>query len=835
MTPEEWSAVEEILSQALERPAGERAAYLDEACGGDRDLRRRVESLIAADGRSWNLLDSPAASAPPSSPSGRLPASGERIGAYEVLSEIGHGGMGIVYLAKRADKQFEKTVAIKVSREGFSGDSLERRFKAERQIVAGLDHPNIARLLDGGATPEGRPYLVMEYVEGQPLGQWCDARRLTTRERLEVFLDVCTAVEYAHQHLIVHRDLKPANILVTDEGTVKLLDFGIAKLIDPDPSGDPAERTGTQFRLLTPDYASPEQVRGGPISTASDVYALGVVLFELLTGEKPYRVADASPAEMLSIVCEREPVRPSAVAKPPVSKALSGDLDTIVLTALRKEPSRRYGSVGALALDVRRHLAGQPIEARTDSLGYRAGKFVQRHRAAVAATVLVMAALAAGLVMTLREARRARAAEASAEKRFNDVRRLANTFLFEIHDEVRDLPGSMRTRQLLVKRALEYLDELARERTDDPSLVRELAAAYQKVGDVQGNPYQSNLGDVRGGLASYRKAIELLVGMTGKPGAVPEDRSALAGAYLTGCGMPLMLGEPSTAVDMSARGLALRQSLARDSPADPKRKRELSTALRIHAYNLTTADLHSRALDALRRQEGILRELLVERPDDPELRADLGQNRYVTGVALRKADDRAGSRTALLEAESLQRDLAASNPNNARLWRNLFWTLTDLGNLLTDSNELRSSGQKYQEALEMAQAVNRAEPGSSDGRILVAMAHINLGDLRGVLGDRAAALRHRLDAASLLEAVVQADPSNAWVTGMLADLYVVLADGEAKSASAREPSTSSCELYRKGLALYERLESSGRLPAGGQNGIQKARDGLRSCPPMPRR
>ena len=830
MKPTEWKAVEEILSGALECPAEERAAYLEKACSGDAELRGRVESLIEADGRTWSLLETPAAAPSTSAPSGRLPSSGDRIGAYEVLSEIGHGGMGIVYLASRADKEFERKVAIKLSRAGLSGDSLERRFRAERQIVAGLDHPNIARLLDGGATDDGRPYLVMEYVEGQPLGQWCDARRLTTCERLEVFLEVCAAVEYAHQHLVVHRDLKPANILVTEEGTVKLLDFGIAKLIEPDPSGDPAERTGTLFRLLTPDYASPEQVRGGPISTASDVYALGVVLFELLTGEKPYRVADASPAEMLWIVCEREPPKPSAVAKPPASKALAGDLDTIVLTALRKEPSRRYGSVGALAQDIRRHLSGQPVEARTDSLGYRAGKFVQRHRAAVAATALVVVALALGLVMTLREARRARAAEARAEKRFNDVRRLANTFLFEIHDEVRDLPGSMRTRQLLVKRALEYLDELAGERGDDSSLVRELAAAYQKVGDVQGNPYQPNLGDLRGGLASYRKAIDLLVPLTAGRGATPEDRSALAGTYLTGCGIPLGLGELSTAVDMSAKGLALRRSLAQDSAGDSKRKRELSTALRIHAYNLTAADLQAEALEALRQQAAILRELLVEKPEDAELRGDLGQNRYVTGVALRKTGARAGARAALVEAESFQRDLAASSPNNTQLHRNLFWTLTDLGNLLLDADELGASRQKYQEALEIAQSLNRAEPTSTNGRVLVAMANINLGELRWHLGDRGAALRHNLDARWLLEALVRAEPSNAWVAKILADVYVVLAEEKASDPPGGGALESSCELYRKGLAAFERLRSSGRLPPGAEPGIQKARDGLRSCP-----
>jgi eukaryotic-like serine/threonine-protein kinase len=830
MTPVEWSAVKEILNGALECSPADRPAYLEQACGDDGELRRRIESLIEADAQSWSLMEAPAAASSSLKAATRLPTSGERIGAYEILREIGHGGMGVVYLARRSDDQFEKNVAIKLALVGLAGDSLERRFRAERQIVASLDHPNIARLLDGGTTAEGRPFLVMEYVEGQPLGLWCDTRKLSTRERLEIFLEVCAAVQYAHQHLVVHRDLKPANILVTEQGNVKLLDFGIAKLIAPDLSGDATERTGTLFRLLTPDYASPEQVRGGPISTVSDVYALGVVLYELLTGEKPYRVTDSSPAEMLWIICEREPAKPSTVAKPPASKALAGDLDTIILTALRKEPARRYASVGAFARDIRRHLGGLPVEARTDSFGYRTGKFIQRHRAAVAATVLVVAALAGGLIMTLREARRARTAEASAERRFNDVRRLANSFLFEIHDQIKDLPGSTPARQLLVKRALEYLDSLAKERSDEPALARELAAAYQKVGDVQGNPYQPNLGDLSGGLTSYRKAIDLLVSLTDRSGAVAEDRSALAGTYLAGCGMPLVMGDTSAAVEMSRKGLALRQALVQESPKDAKRKRDLSTALRIHAYNLSIAGRHPEASDALRQQAAILRELLAEAPEDPELRGDLGQNRYVTGIALKEVGDRPAARGALLEAEDLQRSLMVANPNSGTMRRSLFWSLTDAANLFLESNELGLSRERYQEALEIAQSLSRADPTSRDGQVLVAVAHVNLGELHGRLGQAGAARRHRTDARAVLEALVKADPSNLWVAGILADLYIVLARDRARSVSGGHSLESSCDLYRQGLALFERLKAKGRLPPGREPAMQKARDGLKTCP-----
>ena len=495
---------------------------------------------------------------------------------------------------------------------------------------------------------------------------------------------------------------------------------------------------------------------------------------------------------------------------------------------MRKEPARRYASVGAFAQDIRRHLEGLPVEARTDTFGYRAGKFVRRHRAAVAAAAIVVAALAGGLAMTLREARHARAAESRAERRFDDVRRLANSFLFEIHDLIRDLPGSTPARQLLVKRALEYLDSLAKERGDDPSLVRELAAAYQKVGDVQGNPYQPNLGDLQGGWISYRKAIDLLVRLTDRPAAAAEDRSALASACLTGCGIPLVLGEISAAVAMSARGLSVRQALLIDSPRDPKRKRDLSTALRIHAYNLSVAGRHAEAADALKQQAAILGELLAERPEDAELRGDLGQNRYVTGIALKEAGDRAGARSALLEAEGLQRGLVAAHPNNGTMRRNLFWSLTDGGILFQESNDFGPSRQRYQEALEIAESLSRADPTSRDGPVLVAIAYINRAELLQHLGDPGAALRDRVYARSVLEPLVKADPSNAWVVGILADLYIVIAN-EKRNVPEVAGSESSCDLYRKGLALFDSMKTAGRLAANRESSLQRARDGSKTC------
>ena len=423
--PEKWDRVKELFALALERGTGERSNFLRQACAGDDRLRAEIESLLSSfDAAPTFLEDCPAADLL----SEQLRAiAGKKIGAYRILCEIGRGGMAVVYLGERNDQSYRKQVAIKMVKPGIDTEQILHRFRNERQTLAALDHSNIVKLLDGGSTEDGLPYLVMEYVEGLPIDQYCDLHRLSIDDRLRLFRQVCSAVQYAHENLVIHRDLKPGNILIAKGGVPRLLDFGIAKLLNPGLSQVPLA-TLTGWRPMTPEYASPEQIRGRAITTAADVYSLGVLLFELLTGHRPYRAASQSLLEMERLVCETEPEKPSAAVSRREEKTsadgdaptlitpesvstqrglqpaelrrwLRGDLDTIVMKAIRKEPERRYSSVEEFSRDIERHLTGMPVLARKSTIAYRGGRFLGRHKESLA-TALAALILVATIVET---------------------------------------------------------------------------------------------------------------------------------------------------------------------------------------------------------------------------------------------------------------------------------------------------------------------------------------------------------------------------------------------------------------------------------------------------
>ncbi len=476
MTPEFWQKLKEIFNKALELEDAERESYLDEACGDNRRLREEVESLLDAydspsvmDKSHEKLMNSVFSH----QTSGEK--KGEQVGSYKILETLGHGGMGSVYLAERADGQFEQQVGLKLLRTGFTSENQTRRFLAERQFLATLNHKNIAQLLDGGVTDDGQPWFAMEYVKGQPIDEYCDAHQLTVNQRLKLFLKVCEAVQSAHQKLIVHRDLKPSNILVTEDGTVKLLDFGIAKALKQDDISETESLTSTGLLPLTPAYASPEQVRGEPMTTASDIYQLGVVLYELVTGCRPYEVNSQTPSEVERIICEEQPTRPSTAitdvlpeqkdtekpirnisrdrqTKPKqLQKHLKGDLDTIILKMLRKEPERRYDSAEQLAADIQNFLEGRPVTAHPDSLTYRTQKFISRHTIGVAATAVIVLLLIGYAITITWHSQRTQAALEQAQQETAKAEQVT-TFLidmFEAGDPAEAMGDTVNTRALL--------------------------------------------------------------------------------------------------------------------------------------------------------------------------------------------------------------------------------------------------------------------------------------------------------------------------------------------------------------------------------------------------
>ncbi|HKW98816.1 MAG TPA: protein kinase [Bryobacteraceae bacterium] len=751
MTAERWHQVRDLLYAASQLDAGARLAYLNANCADDAALREEVERLLAALDRSGGFLE----------PDSRDPQNSRRIGHYLILDCAGRGGMGVVYHAVRED-DYRQEVAIKLVRAGAETDFLVARFRLERQALALLNHPNIARLLDGGTTPDGRPYLVMEWVEGRPITEHCRTHQLGLGERLQLFLDVGEAVEHAHRNLVVHRDLKPSNILITAEGRPKLLDFGIAKIFTPEVTNEPVTMTLAGARLLTPDYASPEQVRGHAVTTATDVYSLGAVLYELMTGARPLRFETRAPAEIERAVCTQEPLPPSAAtgASGIAARELRGDLDNIVLKALQKEPQRRYGSVHQLCEDIRRHLEGRPVVARKDTVAYRAGKFVRRHRAGAVAAVLVFTAVLAGAGTTLWEARVAVEQRRRAERRFNDVRRLANSFLFEFHDAIRDLPGSTPARSLVVKRALEYLDSLAAEGRGDPSLQAEIASAYQRVGELQGDPMFPNLGDSRGALASSNKALAIREALVRADPRNPQLRLALASVHQQLSGILHFTGDSAGAIEHSGKALQIYEDLARTLANDPKFATNLMTQNYRHADLLRTAGDLDRAAAEYARAAELSERFITAHPSDREGKIHLAASLDGLGGVLQETGDTAAALANRQKGLAIREQLAAADPDNAHFRRQLAFSHHNVGLSLVETGDLSSALSHFRRELSLFRSLSAADPKDAQARRNQSLAYKQIGDVLMRNGDPNGALveyRKSLDIDHNLSA---ADPGN---------------------------------------------------------------------------
>jgi eukaryotic-like serine/threonine-protein kinase len=828
VTSPDWQRPKEVFQAALTRAPERRGAFLDEACGGDGGLRGEVERLLAAYDAAGGFLSSPVGlDAHGAEEAGAPGAAPERIGPYRILDTIAQGGMGTVYRAVRDDDAFRKTVALKLVRGGRHSDYFERRFRQERQILARLQHPNIATVLDGGTAEDGQPYLVMEHVEGQPITDFCTARGMGTRERVAAFRTVCGAVQYAHQNLVVHRDIKPANVLVDGHGAPKLLDFGIAKLLASGVDPDQAP-TATVLPMMTPEYASPEQVRGGAVTTASDVYSLGVLLYELLAGRRPYEVQADSLEAIVQAVCQTEPRAPSVAVggrtgSLPTASELRGDLDTIVLKALRKEPERRYRTAHDLSEDLRRHLEGLPVTARADTLGYRAGKFVRRHRAAVAAAALVSASLVAGIVTTIRQARIAEANRSRAEQRFGEVRRLANFVMFDMHDSISQLPGSTPARKQLVEKSLEYLDGLAGETTRDPVLLAELAAGYHRLSELQGSAGLANLGDRAGAVASARKSVALRERVAASR---PDDPAALVS-------LALAHGLLANLVDNEDAGRAIeKMKVALDA---------VPAAAAGHGKTLQAWEVywHLRALlagqagdpaglrESRRRQVDVAEQRHAVEPGPPTQRSLALAYKYYAGALQRLGDRENGLRFAE-KALALDRQLVEKDPANPHRRLDLSFSHGQVASLLRDGGDWDGAIAAYGSALALRGAVHAEDPANQMAFRSLVQGHEALAIVWARKGDVERAALHAREILDLRGRWEAGHPSRHGPRVWQAGFHRLLGDLFSAAAAAAKPAPLQPDRWRRARAEYERAlalwnEIAGDKPLEGDDAQQPQR------------
>lgn len=713
MNPERWKQIKNIYQHAIESAPEKRTMLLDNLCGDDRELRDEVESMLGFENESRDFIEDNAFNV-----ISRIMAKdemlsvGERVDNYKIVREIGRGGMGAVYLAERVDGLFEHRVALKAIKRGMDTDAILKRFVMERQILAGLDHPNIARLLDGGTTDDGLPYFVMEYVEGLPVDKFCEEKNLNLTERLKLFRQICDAVSYAHQNLVVHRDLKPSNILVTKDCKPKLLDFGIAKLLHTESDGE-TKATETVARMLTPEYASPEQFAGDKITTQSDVYSLGVLLHKLVFGNAEKSVTGTK-------------------TKTSSGRTFDKDLRAILETSRHIEPARRYKSVEAFSEDIRRLLEGLPVLAQRDSFFYRTTKYVQRNAAAVSLSSLAILALIFAAGFSIRQARKANAAQSRAERRFNDVRKLANNVLFVYHDAIENLPNSTEVREKMLKDSLEYLDSLSSEAANDKELLRELGTAYEKIGTIQGNSYFANLNDTPAMLSSYKKCFEI------------------------------------------------REKLVALDPDNDELKRELAIAIEnLGDVYHQTGDLKA-ALSHYERARRIIGELAAK--DAKHLTYFARLHNQIAHVQGFPGESNLGETTNAIEnyrkaVEIMQRLYDSDNTSTKYIW-GLSVYRRNLGNMLLHTGDTKGALEQVTQSLKLTEAWLKIEPDNTNAQESLGLCFGKLADIYSEMNDVNKAIEFLQKEIALDEPAYLKDPKNRRAREVsisyykLADLYV---------------------------------------------------------------
>lgn len=763
MQEDQWTQVKDAIEQALSLSGDERLAFLGKLDPGVRD---EVESLLRFEDRSADLMQLSAVEfSKDFIADDDVSLDGTVIGPYRTVRELGMGGMGAVYLAERVDGKFQQRVALKLLKREMNTAALRRHFEQEREILASLEHPNIARLLSAGTSDDNIPFIAMEYVDGLPIDEYCNQNSLGLDERLELFRTVCSAVDFAHRNLVIHRDLKPSNILVTNDGVPKLLDFGISKIVSKEyENADSA--TITKMGVMTPSYASPEQLKGESVTTLSDVYSLGVVLFELLSGHRPFESKENDLREIYSAVIEREPSLPSsmldsvllfsrqigvrdsdgqtdqAIARRTQANQLSlssqsvrGDLDNIVLKALRKEPERRYRSAGELSDDIGRHIDGLPVTARPNTFAYRASKFVGRNRIGVAAAGFVLATVVAGVGATLWQAQVARTERAKAEKRFNDVRQLANSYIFDVYPEIENLEGSLKAREKILTNALQYLDSLSSETGDDLSLQSELATAYEKIGDVQGALTNSSLGNIQAGLDSYAKAAKLREAVYNADPGNLDSKEKLAANYYTTARTLWNNSQTKEAEEAFEKGLKLRRELVEAQPASVDYQNRLAVLLidygAIPVFNSQT----DKALILFGEAVSIVDRLTGLEPNNFDFKKTQTRLLRILNKTRGKIGDYEGALHGFDQAIEISNVLAKQFPNDFRVQRSVWLTHSMKCELYIDKEDGQNGVSACLPTIDFPRAALEKEPENGVVAYDLAISHFNTARVYRLAGD----------------------------------------------------------------------------------------------------
>lgn len=798
MTESDWQRIKDLFAEAIELPTAERETLLSERCGGDAELLREVGSLLAASTEPENLIESNAINLAARVGAKESDKSGQLFGNYRIIREIGSGGMGTVFLAERDDGEFTMRVALKIVRQSVVDRDVIARFRRERQILAGLNHPNIAVLHDGGLSEKGEPYLAMEYVDGDTLIDYANNVHLTIEQKLRLFQKVCSAVSYAHRNLVVHRDIKPSNILVTVGGEPKLLDFGLAKAFEADGS-----MTQTVLRAFTPAYASPEQIQGGSITTVSDIYSLGVVFYELLTGRKPLNVENRSYDEIVHTIKETVPLKPSSVepaaADHETGRRLRGDLDNIALMALRKRPERRYKTVEDLSEDIDRHLTGRPISARPNTSAYLIGKFIRRNTISVAAAVVVILALIAAVAVSLWQADKARQERDRAEKRFQDVRQLSNSLLFEISPKIEHLPGSVEAREMLVQRALEYLDSLAAESSADAGLRFELASAYEKVGELQGNIDKPNLSDYAGAVASLEKARAIRQTLPDSS----DNQFRLAQNLRVASQIRNRQNDVKGAIGDAERSKEIFAALLQSSPGTAEYRTAAAEAEVEHAQIYSLNNQYKEAIPIFR--QAAIRIASLDQ-SNVKTRQVYAKNQAFLSSALSWDGQQEEAVVEMTRAVDTVEALEREFPNDSEVQATAWQTYAIASSIYEDSEDELSLSYASRA---LATAVKQADADKADLQAIfnVARSYSRVGIIQAKSNRLAEATESLQSAEKIFSELIEREPKNVIYQRDLAKLYVRMGD----ASEMRKDLQDALLKYQNSAVIFDRLAAGDSL------------------------